>query len=460
MSIRQKFLKGLKAAALDSSDQSNSRVSTVSTSSSFTSSSSSRAASVETSSRTSDASGVATDEFFEPADGFFMEPDTPSRPSSLSRHGGFDTVNLDGSVSPSPVLPASFINLRKRLTTDLPDDTPRMTKRIKEHTEKTCKDANLNTPLRAAVEKFSQLDDRQRKITLYVEIQSVKALVVQRAQQEVDITERRLKDQLAEAKSKVNIQLTVCLLSPDISYYIRNVNKAVMGLIGRKPELFKVTKELLNNQEYYASLCSYVIVQLAQTRSSIKNKLYSSMGLQKRKKGQQAAPGLQTINILATPLASTVQGMEVGGGHWARFAYLRACCVAFNLLLKKQKGGAPTADPVTDNEDDASEARKSSETTSTSSRIYKDTEYWTFVDHQLKGLRAETLKEANRNRTVAAILLSQFFTRVLQEDLQTYNAFPTGEEIDIRDVDYTPVGATWQREIGQAMVFPTGASTS
>ncbi|KAK1231610.1 hypothetical protein PQX77_005274 [Marasmius sp. AFHP31] len=462
MSIRSSFLKGgYKAAAQGSSDQLNSHSSSTSTSSSSHRSNSSRAASIEVTSNTSDASDSVTGDLVKTFDSVLTEPNTPTRPlSGLSRHGGFDQVNLDGSISPTPpVLPNSFVNLRKHSTADLLDDTPRMTKQIKEHTDKVCNDANLNTPQREAVQRFSKLDDRQRQITFFAEMQTVKGLCGQRAEQEKNSTDLRLKDKLAEVKSKVSTQITVCLLLPDISFYIHNINEAIMALISKEPELFKATRELLDNQEHYASLRSYVVTQVSQTRSTIKAKLYASMGTQKWKKGQQTAAGPQTINMLATTLASTIQGMEVGGAHWARFAYLRLCCAAFDELLKTQKGEVPAADPAADQEDDASVARPSLDTTSTTSRKYRDTEYWKFVDHELAELRAGTLEEAHGNRKVAAVLLGQFFTRVLQEDLQFYNQFPSGETITINDVDYTPVGAPWQKAISQAMVFPAGSST-
>ncbi|KAK1221233.1 hypothetical protein PQX77_015967, partial [Marasmius sp. AFHP31] len=156
----------------------------------------------------------------------------------------------------------------------LPDDTPRMAKRIKAHTEQVCKDAKLNTPVRQAVERFSQLSEHERHISLFAGLQGVQFRMDQQVKQESELTETRRKDKLLGStfKTKLYGQIMTCLLSPNISCYLNGVTEAVMALIAKEPVLFNVTKKVLEDQGHYATLRSIVVGHLTQVRSAIKVK--------------------------------------------------------------------------------------------------------------------------------------------------------------------------------------------
>ncbi|KAK1227764.1 hypothetical protein PQX77_009235 [Marasmius sp. AFHP31] len=144
------------------------------------------------------------------------------------------------------------------------------------------------------------------------------------------------------------------------------------------------------------------------------------------------------------------------GAHWARYSFLRLSVTLFEKVLKKQDAPVGVAGSA-GNQDAASDAE---EFLCATSRTYKASEYWNFVDDQLDGFRADALAKAQGDRKLAGMILGRFFQSILQEDLKIYNSFPNGEELTEEELEFTPEGAPWQKVIGKGMVFATDCQTA
>ncbi|KAL0567443.1 hypothetical protein V5O48_014548 [Marasmius crinis-equi] len=345
---------------------------------------------------------------------------TPQAGRSLRRHGAFDRVTAEGFVSPSPQLPLRFASLKRRLEQE--EDTPRTKQRIQEHTGKVCDNCELGDEDRAEVLRFSRLNERERSIALYGELVGLKSSIeAQKASKVADmLLDPKWKGQFSDA-------VAVCLLSPDITAYLKNTPEAVMKLVTAEPDLFHVPRELFNDQQK----C------LSDVRGNIKTKIFQS--LKQKKSGRNQAPvGPTSINLLCKALAKP--GMEIKGEMWARVAFLRFLARKFNQQQGKTLDGCPleaTQDPV---------APEASSSASSVPKKYASNQYWNFVDDELKATRIRALQEG-----ISAVgqrqKLSEFFQGILAQDLRD---FPC--QFAARP-DHTPFKLVWQQTIPKAMAF-------
>ncbi|KAL0056990.1 hypothetical protein AAF712_016391 [Marasmius tenuissimus] len=380
-----------------------------------------------------------------------QEHSTPAR--SLGRHGGFDKVDHNGIVSPSPVLPISFMNLHKRGRSP-EEDTPRTDKRIKYHTEKVCESlANLTPEDCKEVVKFSKLQDRERDITLFAELKSIKTSVSQRQESEQELQRQLNVSKLSEHgfKNAIAGRVLSCLLSPDITAYVGDkTTEAVMSLISNEPALFNLPAGFLETPTCYEGLRSLVIDSLSAQRSNIKTRIAASMGETPKntKKARQGTSPRVPVHELCKTLVSNTSGMEIRGDHWSRVAFLaspafiqRQCLFNFNAELKKQ-GKSSAASTQT-----GTGAGGSSQS---STKTYKATEYWNYVDDQLKAFRKEAARTGGSTIEGQCRELIKLFQIVLASDMKTYRP---NEEFKGPTIDESPIALSWQRVFARAMIF-------
>ncbi|KAK1220773.1 hypothetical protein PQX77_001657 [Marasmius sp. AFHP31] len=242
-----------------------------------------------------------------------------------------------------------------------------------------------------------------------------------------------------------------CFMAPDITTYVHKVPEVVMKLLNQHPSLFGVPKGMLHIQFYYVKLQKLVTTSCSQVRASMKNKLVSSMG-KKRK-------GILTIVELCQNLAATSPGMEIKGDHMARAAFLRKCLVNFRDLTQPSENeceepSAPesTSDAATEvGSDTGSVTPSTAPSTAASAKSYKTSDFWTYVDDRLTGIRKE-IREKHKGALAQKKATIAFFQSVLADDLRTYKT-SSGVEIKLKDLDFTPVVVPWQLTIAEGMVF-------
>ncbi|KAJ8086259.1 hypothetical protein PM082_005082 [Marasmius tenuissimus] len=347
---------------------------------------------------------------------------------------------MDGQISPLPHL-AGF---RRQLLFEPADDSPRTYKRMKTHTDKVCNSAKLQPEDREEVEKFAKLNIREQLIAIFGILTDLdRRVTLQDDEKWLDWAVTLMDSGFHTAISN---HVSSCLLAPDITTYVHKAPEVVMKLINQHPNLFGVPKGLLHVQLYYEKLHKLVTVSCSQVRSSMKTKLISSLG-KKRK-------GVLTIVDLCRSLVATSPGMEIKGNHMARVAFLRQCLVKFQALFKPseiESEEPPVSEITSDTTTEVASDAGSSAPGIANNKLYKTTDFWTYVDDRLVGIRNE-VREKHKGTAAQKKMLNQFFQSVLANDLRNYRP-ATGVEIKIAELDFTPVVVPWQVTIAEGMVF-------
>ncbi|KAK1224217.1 hypothetical protein PQX77_012874 [Marasmius sp. AFHP31] len=276
---------------------------------------------------------------------------TPAR--ALVRQGGFDKVDNDGVVSPSPRLPTSFAGLY-RCGRSPEEDTPRTAKRIKIHTDKVCESNNLTLEDCQEVRKFSKLKNRERDIRIFAELKGIRSGMAQQKELEKEERKKLLIAKLSEHgfRNAISGRMLSCLLSPDITAYVgEKTNEAVMvctphfetflspkkfqNLVSDQPDLFNLPEGFLEIPACYEGLRAMVTDLLSVQRGNIKARIAASMGdtPKSSKKARSGESPWVPIHELCKTLAVNTSGMEIKGDMWARVAFLASCALIQVTLL-------------------------------------------------------------------------------------------------------------------------------
>ncbi|KAL0575647.1 hypothetical protein V5O48_006332 [Marasmius crinis-equi] len=347
---------------------------------------------------------------------------TPLAGRSLQRHGAFDRITSEGYPSPTPPrLPATFSHLKRRWEGQ--EDTPRTKVCIQEHADKVCESHDLDNDGRAQVKKFAELPEREGNITLYGELMSLRSSL---QEQRNTNGAKLLLDK--GFKSELTDQMTVCILSPDLTAYVTaGTVEAIMKLINAHPAYFRIPKTILDSQTQFKALASLVTKCLALILKSIKpNKV----------------DGPDSLSFLCKHLA--VSGMEVKGNMWACVAFLRLCVVEFKKELARATSDVASMEEASST---MSSTKASSRSFDGPAKIYTKDQFWKYVDDQLGEARREALKHG-KSRIGQQQQLSEFFQKILANDLAKYPGKFMGPT-----VDNTPITLPWQQIYEKAMYF-------
>ncbi|KAL0057066.1 hypothetical protein AAF712_016311, partial [Marasmius tenuissimus] len=263
------------------------------------------------------------------------------------------------------------------------EDTPRTDKRIRYHTEKVCETVDLTPEDRKEVEKFSKLPDRERDITLFAEMRSLKSTVMQHQAAEQELQRKLHISKLSEHgfKNAIGGGVLSCLLLPDITAYVGDkTTEAVMSLINSEPALFNIPEGFLETPACYEGLRTLVSDSLSTQRSNIMTRIAASMGETPKstKKARQGESPWVPIHELCKTLATNTSGATIAD----RYAQ-QQCLANFNVVLKKQSKSSAASTQA-----DTGAGRS----LQTSTKTYKATKHWNYVDDQLKVFRKEAAR--------------------------------------------------------------------
>ncbi|KAI0345235.1 hypothetical protein BDW22DRAFT_1426917 [Trametopsis cervina] len=131
-------------------------------------------------------------------------------------------------------------------------------------------------------------------------------------------------------------QLHVCLLSPNLTAYVRDTINRVTDFVKYNCGLFGLNKRIfVKNMKAIRKITSQC---LARIRSTLKTKLVQSLEGAVTKGTKPRAKGL---NILELAKAVAPTSMEISSHHHLRIAFLRQCVRAFQALQDSKKTAAP-----------------------------------------------------------------------------------------------------------------------
>ncbi|KAF8871238.1 hypothetical protein BD779DRAFT_1478342 [Infundibulicybe gibba] len=280
-------------------------------------------------------------------------------------------------------------------------------------------------------------------------------------------------------RKNLHERLVMCILSPNLTAYLTGLSDHIMSLICNNPDLFGISRSIIDSAGTLVTIQSIVKDELTTIRASLKHKILVSLG-GIDKNGRVKKP--QDIRALVKAIAPT--GMDIRPNHWSRIAFLRASYTGLKQRL--QASGQSCQEDDSDKSDTASNATRSQEdehgttnsptgaldaTTSGSSttsgttsgqppaqniadnaasdsidggewieikdRTYTWANYWKYVDDALHEARLTIRKTPDLSPQQEQQCWTSFFTLFHQEDLKAY---PITNAIDTAGLGNSEVG--------------------
>ncbi|VDC03600.1 unnamed protein product [Peniophora sp. CBMAI 1063] len=234
----------------------------------------------------------------------------------------------------------------------------------------------------------------------------------------------------------------IILMSPNLTALVTDLYEHVCNYAKVHPDAFNVPESLVKDHELFGELCHMLSNALGSQRSRMKQRFddYESVP---RSSGSQAAK--HSIDKLATSLAPKIA--HVGEVHLGRLAFLRAAYLDFKMRpadMRRPSAGASeqedSAEPITTGDD----AEDTTAEGSSSSRRFRDTEFFNYVDWQLQELREHLV--ANVPFQDRAKTLRAFYEDALDKDREKYR----GEKTNPSQLGHPP---RWQEDLEMALVW-------
>ncbi|KAG8923118.1 hypothetical protein FRC02_011342 [Tulasnella sp. 418] len=350
----------------------------------------------------------------------FSGPTPPSGTAdSLTPFGTADSFSTSGSS----VVPSSFGGTRRPREASLDSDAHRQgqtAKRLMTYAKKVCMDNNL--PINR-LDSFVALGDISHMLL------DIKGHL---SRLEVDHKVSHSQRTIESADFKTTIKPTVmaCILSPYITSYLGELPGKIVVYMSKNVETFGLSETTFNIPDLVTKLHSVVSDILTECRSSIKTTLYQSIIDE------------ECIKEVARGLAP--QYMTVNTAHWARLAYLRQTLIDFDGIIQKTPGS--TANST--NQAEGEEEEPDSEITTWT----KGTQFWNFVDVQLKLARSE-YNHLSPAKQAEELANSRFMTTTVGNDLKTYTKVVEKKKKKRGSNFNFPEVFAWQSSIENALIW-------
>ncbi|KAJ8591250.1 hypothetical protein M405DRAFT_860713 [Rhizopogon salebrosus TDB-379] len=332
--------------------------------------------------------------------------------------------------TPGPLRSATRAQVRRRVESS--DSREAECKRLKTYATGICKTNGLPED---SLEQFAASGEKEMLISV------MGRLLAMDKQKEKDEAMEYINS--AEFKQSLTDRLRACLLSPNLSGYVKQLSQNLFEFAKKHPSVFKLPPSSLQDLELMNKLDGMIKDILTSQRGSMKQKLAGAI--------QKSL----NIHVLCRSLSNNCTDITIA--HWSCVAFLRSSMSQFQTVVaesSKAQDDIPFDDNNEEQLDIADPEGDDADAAPTIQSSWKFHQYWSFIDVLLQELREDALKNTTSPKD-AEEYVRNFFSDVLMNNLRKYprgdNTSSTTPSAMAPSLDSVTVD--WQRTIHGKLIW-------